>query len=166
MHNSDSSDFEKNVGLSLLDNNKKMLEKFGNRESNGGNRRSALVRLSPNHHSNKTHPVFACQRGHKRITVSSTKVTWLENSKIPPAQILQLTYSFAQKLSYKQKAAHLSIGVYLISGNMIWDWFSYSREVCILSMENKYATRGKTGKTGRQKFHRGRVVEGNYVMHV
>ena len=45
--------------------------------------------------TNKTYPLFACERGLKRITVSCTKGMWFENLKIPPAQILLLIYSFA-----------------------------------------------------------------------
>jgi hypothetical protein len=87
--------------------------------------------LSPHHHSNKIYPVFACQRGHKRI-ISCTKGTWFENLKISPAQILLLTYSIAHKLSCKQTAAQYSLGDGPIAGNMICDWLSYCREVCML----------------------------------
>ena len=117
--------------------------------------------------------MFACGRGHKTIIFSSTKGTRFENSKIPPAQILLLTYSFAHKFSYKETAVQCSIGDHSITDNTICDWFIYCREVYMLSME-MYA-RGKIGglnhivqtdecKIGRQNFQRGRVVEGNLIL--
>ena len=100
---------------------------------------------------------------------------WLKNSKILPALILLLTFCFAHKFSYSQTAVACIIGDHLVNENTISDWFSYCREVCILSMEHKYVNRGKIGslnhivqvdelKIGRQKYHRGRVVEGNWIL--
>ena len=107
--------------------------------------------------------------------MSCTKGTWFENTKIPPAQILLVTICFAHKFSYSQTAVACTIGNHLVSENTIADWFSYCREVCVLSMEHKYANRGKIGgpnhivqvdecKIGRRKYHRGRVVEGNWIL--
>ena len=64
---------------------------------------------------------------------------------IPPAEILLLTYSFAHTLSFKQITVQCLMGNGPITENIICYWFSYCREVCMLSMEDKYANRGKIG---------------------
>ena len=84
--------------------------------------------LSTKVYQNKKFPLFACERGHNKITVSCTKGMWLKNSKILPAQILLLTFCFAHKFSYSQRAATCTIGDHLVSEHTIADWFNYCRE--------------------------------------
>ena len=72
--------------------------------------------------------------------------------------------------SYKQTITKASVG-----NSQLSDWFSFCREVCMISMENKNTNRRKIGepghivenyecKIGRRKYNRGRLMEGNWIL--
>jgi len=67
------------------------------------------------------------------------------------------------------------VGGTKLSKGTIADWFNLCREVCMVSMDDRYRSMGKIGgpghvveidecKIGRRKYHRGRIVEGNWIL--
>lgn len=133
------------------------------------------ARLHPITKWDRTFQLFSCRKGHPQFSQSVAKGTWFEKTKLSPAQVLLITHCFAHKSSYALTVTECSFGDQQLSERTVADWFSYCREVCMISMETKYTNRGKIGgpghvvqidecKIGRRKFHRGRVVEGNWVL--
>ena len=85
------------------------------------------------------------------------------------------TTDFNNKFSYEQTVTECSFEDRRLSHRTVADWFSYCREVCMVSMGTKQRNRGRIGgpghvvqidecKIGRRKFHRGRIVEGNWIL--
>ena len=112
-------------------------------------------------------------RSQKDFTVC--KGTWFERAKSSPAQILIITHCFALRQSYEVTQIECSLGDHRVSNSTICDWFSYCREICMISMDSKYWQRGKIGgpghvveidecKIGRRKYHRGHVIEGSWIL--
>lgn len=122
---------------------------------------------------------FRCQRAHDPpgpFSKSVTANTWFSHVKMPPEQVILLTYAFATKMTTAQAIRESSIVPgQTTSDATVADWFSYCREVCIDALARTYETSGKIGgpghtveidecKIGRRKYHRGRVVEGTWIL--
>ena len=100
--------------------------------------------------------------------------TWFEQAKLPPTQILLITHCFAHRQSYELTKIESSLGDHSLSSRTIRDWFSYCREICMISMANKYQQRGKIGGPGHivqidecqigRKYHLGQAVEGDWIL--
>jgi hypothetical protein len=101
------------------------------------------------------------------------KGTWFENTNMYPFQIMLLTHCFAAENSYKQTVIEASVG----GARPITEWFDFCRKVCMRSMDDKYRSGGKIGgqghvvevdeyKIGRRKYHRGSIVEGNWILGI
>ena len=58
-----------------------------------------------------------------------------------------MTYCFITKNSYKQTVIYASVGGAKLSSRTITDWFNLCREVCMISMDDKYS-REKIGGYG------------------
>ena len=86
---------------------------------------------------------FVCERRHKRIRISCAKGTWFENMKMSPLQVMLMTHCFEN--SYKQTVINASVGGAKLSSRTITDWFNLYREVCMMSMDDKYRSREKIG---------------------
>jgi hypothetical protein len=121
------------------------------------------------------YPHFECAMGHERIRISCSSGTWFENSKVSPVQILLLMHCFASNNSYKQTVIETSVEDTRLSKVTIDDWFSYCREVCTVSMNEKYRKRGKIGGPGHiievdeckisiKKQHPGRMEKRNWIL--
>ena len=98
----------------------------------------------------------------------------LKKTKLSPIQVMLLTHCFAVNNTYKQTITDASVGNSKLSKTTVSDWFSFCREVCMISMCNKI-TNSKIGgpghiveidecKIGRRKYNRGRLVEGNWIL--
>jgi hypothetical protein len=125
--------------------------------------------------ADKKLPYFECERWHKKIRITCAKGTWFENTKMSPIQVMSLTHCFTAENSYKQTVLEASVGGAKLYSRIIIDWFNICREVCMISIDDKYKSRGKIGgpghvveidecKIGRRKYHRGRIVEGNWIL--
>lgn len=117
---------------------------------------------------------FRCRRGHSEFSQAITSGTWFENIRLLPQQVVILTYCFARKLSYEDAMDEASIvpGT-TVSKATVADWYSYCREVCTDSLaaltQTKIGGRDHTVeidecKIGRRKYHRGRIVEGTWIL--
>ena len=93
-------------------------------------------------------PYFTCGRGHEKLRIACTKGTWFENARMSPLQIMLLTHCFSTDNSYKQTEIEASVGDTKLSQRTITEWFNFCREVCMISMEDKYNSRGKIGGPG------------------
>ena len=93
-------------------------------------------------------PDFVCERRHKRIRISCAKVTWFENTKMSPLQVMLITHCFTTENSYKQTVIDVSVGDAKLSPRTISEWFNLCREVCMISIDVKYRSMGKIGGYG------------------
>ena len=108
------------------------------------------------------------KQGHTKVTVSCASGTWFEKTKLSPIQDMLLTHCFDVNNNYKETITDASVVHCKLSKTTVSDWFSFSREVCMIPMDNKI-TNSKIGgpghiveidecKIGRRKYNR---VEGN-----
>ncbi|RUS73525.1 hypothetical protein EGW08_018710 [Elysia chlorotica] len=115
-----------------------------------------------------------------RSSVSPRKGTWFELSKISIRKSLILAYLWTRKASYKD-AIHETSGALFqeknTSSETVADCYSYCREVCTEALLSSRAEGTPTqiggpnltvevdeAKFGKRKYHRGRVVEGQWVL--
>ena len=59
-------------------------------------------------------------------------------------QIMLLTNCFSVDNPYKQTVPEVSIGNTQLSKTTVRNWFSFCRELCMISLEDKYTNMGKT----------------------
>ena len=59
-----------------------------------------------------------------------------------------MTHCFTTENSYKQTVIDASVGGAKLSSRTITDWFNLCREVSMISMDDKYGSRGKIGGYG------------------
>ena len=93
-----------------------------------------------------------------------------------PLQVMVMTHCFKTENSYKQTVIEASMGNTKLSAMTISDWFNYCREVCMISIEDKYRRRKIGGpghiveidecKIGTRKYRRGRIMEGNWILGI
>lgn len=119
---------------------------------------------------------FMCRKHNKERTICEN--TWFEHHIIHMEDVLLVTYMLAAKASYKEVQNELRLlDKPVISNETISDIFSFSREVCMLKLDQLFLDRGKIGgpgkiveidemKFGRRKYERGRVVEGKWIFGV
>ena len=110
--------------------------------------------------------LFVCRRCRKKIKFLLHRTRGLRTTSRIIATDLQIcAYILIQRaVEYSMAGRPLT--------DTICEWFSYCREVCMLSMEDKHANPGKIGgpyhistKVKRRKFYRGRV-EGNWILRM
>jgi hypothetical protein len=95
-------------------------------------------------------------------------------TKLSPFQVMLPFHYFAVNNTYKQTITEASLGNSKLSKTTARDWFSFCREVCMISIGNKIANRRIGGpdhivkidecKIGRRKYNRGRLVEWNWFL--
>lgn len=122
---------------------------------------------------------FRCQKKHpsnRRSSVSAAEGSWFEGHRLKLRNMYSLMYSFTSGDSYEAAVRELvDEDPVLTSSETIADWYSYCREVVIESFTSEQQLRGKIGgpgqivqideaKFGRRKFHRGRYIEGNWIL--
>lgn len=99
--------------------------------------------------------------------VSARKGTFLGSAVLEPSKILHLAYWFSLgRVTYKDVSAQVQVALQTVT-----DWFSFCREVTVNYCVEKSIKLGGPGKTvevdeakfGKQKYHRGRVIEGQWV---
>ena len=64
-----------------------------------------------------------------------------------PFQVMLFT-RFAAENSYKQTVVEASVGGAKLSSRTITKWFNFCMKVCMISMDDKYRSRGKIGGYG------------------
>lgn len=113
----------------------------------------------------------------KKYNVSKTicENTWFERHKILMEDVILLTYFFATKRSFEDARKELqSFDEQIVSDETIVDVYSYSREVCMLTLDWLSVNQGPLGgpdkiveidemKFGKRKYERGRIVEGTWI---
>lgn len=118
---------------------------------------------------------FRCRTGSREHSESAAKGTWFEQSRLPPDTVMMLTYAFVADMTYEQARRECNIWDIELSDDTIRDRFNMCRDVCITSLENQYESSGKIGgpghvveidecKIGRRKYHRGRLVDGSWIV--
>ena len=94
--------------------------------------------------------------------------TWLNNCKVPLKKILILVKLFCEdKFKFKQTAEILEV-----NNSFVTNWIKCCRQVCSDFVEthpNKIGGEGKVveideSKFGRRKNHKGRIIEGKWVV--
>ncbi|CAH0722178.1 unnamed protein product, partial [Brenthis ino] len=117
---------------------------------------------------------FKCKYRHDQKTISATQGTWFENVKVSPEKVVLLTYAFANKFNQEQAIKETSIDKITSSATVV-DWYSYCREVCMISLDEQFETEGQIGGLGKiveideslvekRKYNRGRPREGNWIL--
>lgn len=106
-------------------------------------------------------------RGNQHAVERSVRSnTWFEKSNLTIEEIMKLTYWWCADLDQNQIQAQL-----LLSSNTIVDWCMFCREVCEVILFNERQQIGGEGtrvqidesKVGKRKYHRGHIVEGQWV---
>ena len=131
---------------------------------------------------------FECNR-HSNSNLkgeSAATETWFERHNIPIEDVLFITYSFCENLSYDQLQKQLmdgdvapdgtivEINRKMLSNETISDIYSYCREVVMLGLDRLYEDEGLLGgegvevqidemKIGHWKYYKGRYVDGVWV---
>ena len=109
------------------------------------------------------------------VEVAVADGTWFNNSKISIEKSILLTYCWSQGFSYKKTRQECRFDNEVVSDETITDWFSYCREVCMISLDTLYERQGLIGgpgcvveidesKIGRRKYNVGRMVEGHWIL--
>ncbi len=102
-----------------------------------------------------------------KTNLSARKGSFVGSSVLQPSKIIHLVYWFCLgRVTYKEVAAQVHV-----SHQTIVDWFSFCREVTVNYCVGKSVKLGGPGKTveideakfGKQKYHRGRVIDGQWV---
>ena len=101
--------------------------------------------LRPIQHSKHRYPLFQCKSQHDRFTEPVFTGTWFQCTELPPNQVILLIFSFLYDFSYEQTPSIATVDDSLLTQNTIRDSFNHCRELCMMSMENKYKARGKIG---------------------
>lgn len=118
---------------------------------------------------------FRCRCGTSDHSVSVAKDTWFDQSRIPPDSVMLLTYAFTADLTYQQARRECSIRGGELSDKTICDRYTMCRDVCITAIEKRHTPQERIGgaghvveidecKIGRRKYHRGRLVEGTWIV--
>ncbi|XP_049302123.1 uncharacterized protein LOC125775506 [Bactrocera dorsalis] len=128
----------------------------------------------------KRHPVgyFKCSRGNCRTKslISRAAGTWFEGVKISFPHVFYIMYCFAHRFTREgiYRENYVSVGTKLSSAT-ISDWYSYCREAVVIFQLDHQEFKGKIGgpgkvvqidesKFGKRKYHKGRRVEGHWVL--
>uniref|UniRef100_A0A1I8BKJ9 Transposase n=1 Tax=Meloidogyne hapla TaxID=6305 RepID=A0A1I8BKJ9_MELHA len=122
---------------------------------------------------------FVCNKGNckGRNKITRVDATWFENVKLELPTVFSLMYSFARNESYDEtinEAAKIESAIRTSTGT-VSDWFNYSRELICDDFLSQQEFRGKIGgvncivqvdetKIGRRKYHKGRHVEGAWLV--
>lgn len=119
---------------------------------------------------------FICRRkGHAVFKKSALSNTWFERHKLPMNEVMFITYFYCFRFTYENISYHMSRkdGT-TVSTETISDIFSFIREVIKICMQKEWEQSGKLGqhstrvqidetKIGKQKYRRGRMVDGSWV---
>lgn len=124
---------------------------------------------------------FRCQRNtrhpdKKAVKISQADNTWFTGAHMEVEKILIITYGFAHQFTYDQviNECNLSEEDTTITRETIANWYQYCREMTVIALDKTYEDQGLIGgdghlvegdemKLGRRKYHRGRIVEGNWI---
>ena len=116
--------------------------------------------------------MWRCSKKSCNGEVSLHHNSWFCGSHLSISKILALTYAWAHSFMTSQAMHETSSRDKTTSSAKVVDWYNYCRKVCseIISRHHT-GRRGGPGKIveideskfGRRKYHRGRVVEGQWV---
>ena len=114
--------------------------------------------------------VWQCRRqiGRKRHRVEKSirEGSWFENANLSMEEMIKFTYWWCQGLDQWQIKLQLGLG-----SHTAVDWDMFCRELCEVTLFEKREKLGGPGKVvqideskiGKRKYHRGHVVEGQWV---
>ena len=114
--------------------------------------------------------VWECRRqiGRKRHRVEKSirEGSWFENANLSLEEMIKFTYWWCQGLDQWQIKLQLGLG-----SHTAVDWDMFCRELCEVTLFEKREKLGGSGKVvqideskiGKRKYHRGHVVEGQWV---
>ena len=114
--------------------------------------------------------VWACRRQingkRHRCERSIREGSWFEKSNLTIEEVLKFTYWWCQDLNQWQIKQQLGLG-----SHTAVDWDMFCREVCEVALFERREKIGGSGKLvqideskiGKRKYHRGHVVEGQWV---
>ena len=120
---------------------------------------------------------WRCRRVHKVtkgdmiIKVKDVKVSihhnsWLVDTKLPLETVVEFVYLWSQGFTHSEVMHELKL-----SKKTVTEWFMFFRESCIFAIMERSEQIGGNGveveidesKFGKQKYHRGHKVEGQWV---
>ena len=116
--------------------------------------------------------MWRCSKKSCNGEVSIRHNSWFCGSHLSISKILALTYAWAHSFTTSQAMHETSSRDKTTSSETVVDWYNYCREVCAEIISRHHTGRiGGPGKIveideskfGRRKYHRGRVVEGQWV---
>ena len=116
--------------------------------------------------------MWRCSKKSCNGEVSIRHNSWFCGSHLSISKILALTYAWAHSFTTSQAMHETSSRDKTTSSETVVDWYNYCREVCAEIISRHHTGRiGGSGKIveideskfGRRKYHRGRVVEGQWV---
>ncbi|XP_036322022.1 uncharacterized protein LOC118736022 [Rhagoletis pomonella] len=126
---------------------------------------------------NKTVGSFRCRKGscRSRSGVSRATGTWFENAKLPLPDIFYLMYAYASHWNQAEVRKEGITEGSVLSSATICDWYNYCREAVVLYQVDQQEVLDKIGgpgkivqidesKFGKRKYHKGRRVEGHWVL--
>jgi transposase-like protein len=103
--------------------------------------------------------------------VTAADNSWFANCHLPIEKAIILMYSFSRGWTYEETMSETTLTAEGTSSETVANWFSYCREVCVVSLENKHETDGPMegeieideSLIGKQKGGHGRVPIGTWV---
>ena len=101
--------------------------------------------------------------------------TFFENCHLPLATVLRLMFAFAANCSYDDAMQFAAREEATVSRESVADWYNFCREVGVDDFLHRQEEMGQIGgpgtvvqideaKFGRRKYHRGRMVEGHWLL--
>ncbi|XP_017472556.1 PREDICTED: uncharacterized protein LOC108363642 [Rhagoletis zephyria] len=126
---------------------------------------------------NNTVGSFRCRKGscRSRSGISRATGTWFENAKLPLPDIFYVMYAYASHWNQAEVRKESITEGTVLSSATICDWYNYCREAVVLYQVDQQEVLGKIGgpgkivqidesKFGKRKYHKGRRVEGHWVL--
>ena len=88
------------------------------------------------------------QRNITEFEIAFADGTWFSNTKLSAGHSLLMTYCWSQGFSYAQTIQECRFEDDKVCEVTVADWYSYFREVCMLSLETLYERPGRIGCSG------------------
>ena len=110
--------------------------------------------------------MWRCSKKSCNREVSIRHNSWFCGSHLSISKILALTYAWAHSFTTSQAMHETSSRAKTTSSETVVDWYNYCREVCAEIISRHHTGRIveiDESKFCRRKYHRGRVVEGQWV---
>ena len=146
------------------------------------NHRVAMKFCDPDGRTGSPYGRFRCPRRSRTAAAvgeerSASFRTFLEDCRLPLATVLRLMFAYAVNCPYDDAVQFAARQSAIVSRETVADWYHFCREVVVDDFLRRQSDSGQIGgpdtvvqvdeaKFGRRKYHRGRMVEGHWLLGI